>query len=123
WQDVSRVVPLVSGRPAKRGASADGIPATACTRTQRNPEPGEISRRQRQCVAGKEKPMSKKRSTPSVTPEELETLVRRVVREELSRVLQRPVRSILDDWKQEGPEDPEGDALLLREALAVLREY
>jgi hypothetical protein len=67
--------------------------------------------------------MSKKRTIPSITPEELETLVRRVVREEIRRVLQRPVRSILDDWKQEGPEDPEGDALLLREALGGLREY
>ena len=67
--------------------------------------------------------MSRKRTIPSITPDELETLVRRVVREEIGRVLQRPVRSILDDWKQEGPDDPEGDALLLREALAVLREY
>ena len=67
--------------------------------------------------------MSKKRTIPSITPEELEKLVRRVVREEISRVLEQPVRSIHDDWKQEGPNDPEGDALLLREALAVLREY
>ena len=67
--------------------------------------------------------MTKKRTIPSVTPEELEKLVRRVVREEISRMLQQPVRSILDDWRQEGPNDPEGDALLLREALAVLREY
>jgi hypothetical protein len=35
----------------------------------------------------------------------------------------KPVRSILEDQDQEGPDDPEGDALLLREALAVLREY
>ena len=67
--------------------------------------------------------MTKKRTIPSVTPEELEKLVRRVVREEISRMLQQPVRSILDDWRQEGPNDPEGDALLLREALAVLGEY
>lgn len=37
-------------------------------------------------------------------------------------MLQRPVGSILDDWKLEGPEDPEGDALLLRDALAVRGE-
>jgi hypothetical protein len=67
--------------------------------------------------------VSKKRTIPSVTPEEWEKLVRRVVREEISRVLEQPVRSILDDWKQEGPHDPEGDALLLREALAVLCKY
>lgn len=53
----------------------------------------------------------------------LETLVRRVVREELQRLLEKPARSILDDWKQEGPNDPDGDALLLSDALAVLRKY
>jgi hypothetical protein len=67
--------------------------------------------------------MSKKRTILSFTPEELEKLMRRVVREEISRLLHQPARSILDDWKQEGPDDPEGDAVLLGEALAVLREY
>jgi hypothetical protein len=67
--------------------------------------------------------VTKKRTIPSVIPEELEKLVRRVGRDEIGRLLQQPVGSILDDWKQEGPNDPEGDALLLREALAVLREH
>lgn len=53
----------------------------------------------------------------------LETLVRRVVREEFRRLLEKPARSILEDWKQEGPNDPTGDALLLSDALAVLQKY
>ena len=60
--------------------------------------------------------------TPMST-DELETLIRRVVREELSRLLRAPVRSILDDWQQEGPDDPAGDELLLKDALAVLQKY
>ena len=36
-----------------------------------------------------------------MSPEELEALVRRVVREEISRVLRRPP-SILEDRRQEG---------------------
>jgi hypothetical protein len=52
-----------------------------------------------------------------------ETLVRRVVREELQRLLEKPARSILEDWKQEGPNDPAGDALLLSDALEVLQKY
>jgi hypothetical protein len=59
----------------------------------------------------------------SMNPNELERLVRRVVREELIRLLQRPVSSILDDWRQEGPEDSAEDELLLQEALAVLQNY
>jgi hypothetical protein len=46
-----------------------------------------------------------------------------VVREELTRLLRAPVRSILEDWRQEGPDDPAEDELLLREALAVLQGY
>lgn len=59
----------------------------------------------------------------SVSSADLESLIRRVVREELIRLLRAPVRSILDDWEQEGPEDPEGDEMLLIEALAVLQEH
>ena len=41
---------------------------------------------------------------------DLENLIRRVVREvmqeELSHLPRAPVASILDDWSQEGPDDP-----------------
>ena len=62
-------------------------------------------------------------TTVPLSPSELETLIRRAVREELVRLLRTPVRSILEDWRQEGPEDPAEDELLLGEALAVLRKY
>lgn len=52
----------------------------------------------------------------SMTRSELETLIRRVVREELLRAL-RPTNP-LDDWSHEGPDDPEGDEIIAREALA-----
>ena len=61
--------------------------------------------------------------TLSLTNGELETLVRRVVREELASILGAPARSILDDWRHEGPDDPAQDELLLRDALAMLRKY
>lgn len=61
--------------------------------------------------------------TVSLSPDELETLIRRVVREELIRLLCTPARSILKDWSQEGTDNPAEDELLLHEALAVLREY
>jgi hypothetical protein len=54
-----------------------------------------------------------------VSPTDLEKMIRRVVREELSRT---PQPSILDDWSQEGPDDPAGDAALLREAEQILAE-
>lgn len=41
--------------------------------------------------------------------------------EEVRRLLQPSKPSILDDWSQEGPEDPEGDAELLQEAIEVIR--
>jgi hypothetical protein len=56
----------------------------------------------------------------SMTRSELETLIRRVVREELARAL-RPVNPV-DDWSHEGPDDPAGDEILAREALAQLEE-
>jgi hypothetical protein len=59
----------------------------------------------------------------SISSNELEAFVRRVVREEIARLLHAPVRSILIAQSQEGPDDPAGDELLLREALAVLQEY
>lgn len=59
-------------------------------------------------------------TTVSLGPNELETLIRRVVREEITRLLRSPA---LKDWRQEGPDDPVEDELLLHEALAVLQEY
>lgn len=56
----------------------------------------------------------------AIDPAELETMIRRVVRQELAAFFGSPSRSILDDWRQEGPDDPAGDALLEREALAAL---
>jgi len=54
---------------------------------------------------------------------DLESLIRRVMREELARQSHRRATSILYDWSQEGPDDPAGDEEFLSEALAVLEEY
>ena len=62
-------------------------------------------------------------TTITQSPADLEALVRRVVHDEITRLLQTPVRSILEDWKHEGPDDPKGDQALLSEALAVLEQY
>ena len=56
----------------------------------------------------------------TLTITELETLLRRIVREEVSRALHAPAPNIADDWSQEGPDDPEGDAILLAEALEII---
>jgi len=64
-----------------------------------------------------------RQTTVTLSTNELQGLVRRVVREELTRLLRAPVHSILEDWRQEGPDDPAEDELLLREALAVLQGY
>ena len=62
----------------------------------------------------------------AISPTDLETLIRRVVREvvheELIHVAQPTPISILDDWRHEGPTDPQGDEELLQEALTVLTE-
>ncbi len=63
----------------------------------------------------------------TLSPADLEALVRRVVREvlreELARLARRPVPSILDDASQEGPDDPAGDEALLADAMAALEQY
>jgi len=63
----------------------------------------------------------------TLSPADLEALVRRVVREvlreELARLARRPVPSILDDTGQEGPDDPAGDEALLADAMAALEQY
>jgi len=62
-------------------------------------------------------------SEQRLSPDELETLVRRAVREEFIRLLRSPARSILKDWRQEGPDAPAEDKLLLSGALVVLQKY
>ena len=59
----------------------------------------------------------------SMSQSDLEALVRRVVREELTRLARASARSVVDDWSHEGPDDPEGDKALLAEALVALMEY
>jgi hypothetical protein len=61
--------------------------------------------------------------TTSMSVDELKGLIRLVVLEELAHLLKTPVQSILDDWRQQGPDDPAGDDLLLQEALAVIQNY
>jgi hypothetical protein len=60
------------------------------------------------------------RATVSVSLSDLESLMRRVIREELARQRQQ---EILEDRTHEGPDDPEGDEDLLRDALAASQEY
>jgi hypothetical protein len=62
-------------------------------------------------------------TTITLSPTDLETLIRRVEREELSRLVQSEKPSILDDWSHESPDDPEGDAELLQEALAAIEAF
>jgi hypothetical protein len=57
----------------------------------------------------------------SLTTSQLEALIRRVVREELARSRTQPL-SVADDWSHEGPDDPEGDEILAREALAQIEQ-
>ncbi|MCS7288535.1 MAG: hypothetical protein RMJ55_15560 [Roseiflexaceae bacterium] len=52
----------------------------------------------------------------TLSREELEALLRRVVREGLTRLLKAQPLSPLDDWGHEGPDDPDGDTALLAEA-------
>lgn len=52
----------------------------------------------------------------------LKELVRRVVREELSRLPYREAPSVSGDWRHEGPNDPEGDEQALAEAMEVLAQ-
>ncbi|MCG8348062.1 MAG: hypothetical protein MI924_09825 [Chloroflexales bacterium] len=58
--------------------------------------------------------------TINVTRDELEALLRRIVREEFARLLAARRTAALDDWAHEGPADPDGDTALLAEALALI---
>ena len=65
--------------------------------------------------------------TTTLSLSEMESLIRRVVKEaiheEFARVMQQLPSSIVDDWAHEGPDDPDGDRLLLAEALAESERY
>ena len=58
--------------------------------------------------------------TITLSREELEALIRRLVREELAAA---PARSILDDPAHDGPDDPAQDDLLRRDALELIEKY
>ena len=58
--------------------------------------------------------------TITLSREELEELIRQVVREELAT---GPARTILDDPAHEGPDDPAQDDLLRRDALELVDKY
>ncbi|MFN8453578.1 MAG: hypothetical protein U0401_02725 [Anaerolineae bacterium] len=61
--------------------------------------------------------------TVTVSLAELETLIRRVVRQELIRLLHQSSSAILEDGSHKEPDEPAGDEALLAEALAVLKQY
>ncbi len=58
----------------------------------------------------------------TLSAEELESLIRRVVREELTRQSDAPA-AILHDWRHEGPDDPVADEELAKEAEALSLKY
>ena len=60
-------------------------------------------------------------TTVSLSQADLEALVRRVVREELTRLTRQ--RSVSAEARHEGPDDPVQDDALLAEALSVLDTY
>ena len=65
--------------------------------------------------------------TTTLSLNEMESLIRRVVKEavheEFARVMRQLPSAIVDDWAHEGPDDPAGDRLLLAEALAESERY
>jgi hypothetical protein len=65
--------------------------------------------------------------TTNLSLGEVEALIRRVVKEavheEFARVFRRSPTSIADEWTHEGPVDPEGDRILLAEALQMSEQY
>jgi|AFSR01.1.fsa_nt_gi hypothetical protein len=56
----------------------------------------------------------------TVSRDELEALLRRIVREELTRLIEAQRPSLLDDWRHEGPDDLDSDAALLADVLAQI---
>lgn len=55
--------------------------------------------------------------------ETLRRVVQEAVREEVTRLFETPPSEWLEHWLHEGPDDPEGDAKLLAEALVVSKQY
>jgi hypothetical protein len=67
--------------------------------------------------------MDEVQTTVTLSPAEFEQLIRRIVREEVSRILQPPKPSILDDWSHEGTDAPGDDAELAEAAVEAIREH
>lgn len=71
----------------------------------------------------------------AVTMQDLEAMIRRAVEEAVGKAVHNAVQKELqqakltrpltigEDWSHEGPDDPEGDAELLAEALVAMEEY
>jgi uncharacterized protein (DUF433 family) len=63
----------------------------------------------------------------TLSPTELEALIRRAVKEavheEFARVLRQPPASAIENWSQDGPGEPASELLVLAEALAERDRY
>ncbi len=49
--------------------------------------------------------------------------VRAAVCEEMKRAFGTPLRKLMEEWEHQGPYDPEGDDLLLADALEIIEKY
>ncbi|GEM_PF-767273 len=49
--------------------------------------------------------------------------VRAAVCEEMKRAFGTPLRKLMEEWEHQGPYDPEGDDLLLADALEIVEKY
>ena len=67
------------------------------------------------------------RTIDSVQLSDLEQMIRMAVRQEVqaefARLLHTPSPVVLEYWLHEGPEDEDGDADLLAEAVEMLKTY
>ncbi len=65
--------------------------------------------------------------TTTLSLTEMEAFIRRIVKEavhdEFVSVMQHSPSSIAADWAHEGPDDPDGDRLLLAEAVTARERY
>ena len=65
--------------------------------------------------------------TVTISLVDLESLIRRVVRQtvhdEFARLLRKPDRLVLEYWEHEGPDDSGGDEELLAEALEMISQH
>jgi hypothetical protein len=66
------------------------------------------------------KATDEQQQTVTISVAELEEIVQRAVREELRRLLRQHLPAMRHYLLHEGPDDPEGDAQLLQEALEIL---